>query len=285
MMLFSRRHGQKPMFKDIQRESIDVELRNGLWNCVFECYLRNYDPPPRSGSDIRGSNLEHLILVLWHEFFKLPLDHAPLAGIYTAIEFIRDRFYAFKWYEVYDLVEFVVANGPSLFSDNFRVMVNSVLERDNSAYRLVGDTIVEITSTEEIESIETAMVDRLPTRGIGAHLQQAAQHLADRKNPDYRNSIKESISAVETLCRHITGEPKATLGGAIKKLEPTIALHPALLEAFSKLYGYTSDQGGIRHSMMDEASPSFSDAKFMLVTCSAFINFVLGKCAENNITI
>jgi hypothetical protein len=57
-------------------------------------------------------------------------------------------------------------------------------------------------------------------------------------------------------------------------------LHPALRDAFSKLYGYTSNADGIRHAMMDETTLSFSDAKFMLVTCSAFINYVLGKCAE-----
>ncbi|VAX31463.1 hypothetical protein MNBD_NITROSPINAE05-986, partial [hydrothermal vent metagenome] len=46
---------------------------------------------------------------------------------------------------------------------------------------------------------------------------------------------------------------------------------------FSSLYGYTSDEGGIRHALMESENVDFNDAKFMLVVCSAFINFVLGK--------
>ena len=48
---------------------------------------------------------------------------------------------------------------------------------------------------------------------------------------------------------------------------------------------YTSDADGIRHSMLEESSLSFSDAKFMLVACSGFINYVLGRCAEDSIEI
>jgi hypothetical protein len=96
---------------------------------------------------------------------------------------------------------------------------------------------------------------------------------SDRKSPDFRNSIKESISAVETLVKIATESDKGTLGELIKKL----GVHGALEKAFSNLYGYTSDEGGIRHSLMDEPNPAFDDAKFMLVVCSAFVNFVQSK--------
>ena len=48
-------------------------------------------------------------------------------------------------------------------------------------------------------------------------------------------------------------------------------------EAFGKLYGYTSDANGIRHAG-DIGGPSstFEEAKFMLVSCSAFINYLIG---------
>jgi hypothetical protein len=39
-----------------------------------------------------------------------------------------------------------------------------------------------------------------------------------RKATDFRNSIKESISAVEAMCQILTGDDKATLGQALKKL-------------------------------------------------------------------
>ena len=46
-------------------------------------------------------------------------------------------------------------------------------------------------------------------------------------------------------------------------------------EGFVKLYGYTSDEHGIRHSMLDIPDIGFAEAKFMLVACSAFANFLI----------
>jgi len=51
-----------------------------------------------------------------------------------------------------------------------------------------------------------------------------------------------------------------------------------LKRAFTALYGYTSDSGGIRHSLLEEdIAVTMEDAKFMLVTCSAFINYLKSK--------
>ena len=190
-----------------------------------------------------------------------------------------------SWNEVYDFIEFSIQNCPEDCADSFCVACNAVLERENAAYRLVAREVTEITSPEEIDAIECAIADSSRCAGVHAHLRQALSHLSDRKSPDYRNSIKESISAVEALCQRITSDANATLGKALKAIEPQIELHPALREAFSKLYGYTSDADGIRHAMMEEPSLSHADAQFMLVVCSAFVSLVLGKCAETGLSI
>ena len=70
---------------------------------------------------------------------------------------------------------------------------------------------------------------------------------------------------------------KGTLGQLVKKLESDIGLHPASGKAFGHLYGYTSDEDGIRHSILESATVDFEDAKFFLVVCSAFANFVSFK--------
>ena len=109
--------------------------------------------------------------------------------------------------------------------------------------------------------------------------------LADRKSPDYRNSVKESISAVEAISNLIANEKKATLGQALKAIESKVSLHPALKKAFSSLYGYTSDAEGIRHALLSETNLSFEDAKFMLVSCSAFINYLISKASKAGIKL
>jgi hypothetical protein len=151
-----------------------------------------------------------------------------------------------------------------------------VLEAENSAYRYVGGKFAEITNQSDLAAVGDA-VQQSDFPGAAQHLARALVLLTDRRNPDPRNSIKESISAVESACKQIAGTPKATLEDAIKILEKRGDLHPCLKGGFSKLYAFTSDQGGIRHAMLDEPNLTKADGLFFLVTCSAFINYLKSK--------
>ena len=146
-----------------------------------------------------------------------------------------------------------------------------------SAYRFVGYKLAPVTSEEEIAAVEQAMDQDVKFGPVVTHLQTALARLADRPSPDNRNSIKESISAVEAACQIITGDPNATLGEALKK----IAVHRALGKGFSAIYGYTSDADGIRHALSDERSVDADDAKFFLVACSAFINYLIARSSRD----
>jgi hypothetical protein len=147
-----------------------------------------------------------------------------------------------------------------------------------SAWRIVGSEISKLTSEEEISAIEEALTPINQQDAVSTHLATALKHLSNRQSPDYRNSIKESISAVEALCRIITDNPKATLGKALDQLAAAgVNVHPSLKGAFDKLYGYSSDASGIRHSLSGEETLDYDDAKFMLVSCSAFVNLLRAR--------
>jgi hypothetical protein len=88
------------------------------------------------------------------------------------------------------------------------------------------------------------------------------------------------VSAVEATAQLLTGDSKATLGSALAVLEKRGHIHGALKQSLSSLYGYSSDADGIRHAMLEESILSFTDAKFMLVACTAFINYLLSKAAD-----
>ena len=180
---------------------------------------------------------------------------------------------------MYDFLEFVTNNYDRYqFKDHFIAACNKALEKEISAYRFVDGLISRITEHQEVDEIERALETALgPVR---THLRRALELLANRESPDYRNSIKESISSVESLAAFAVGAEKGTLGQLIKRLEDEIQLHPALRTAFSSLYGYTSDEGGIRHALMESENVRFEDAKFFLVVCSAFVNFVEIKIAK-----
>jgi hypothetical protein len=189
---------------------------------------------------------------------------------------------------VFDFVE-VLGDLQGNLEDSarlFRVICNHVLKRESSAYRFVGKIISPVTNEAEINAIEdAAATDHDSLRPISTHIETALRLLSDRNKPDYRNSIKESISAVESLCRVIAGE-KATLGQALKLVKEKVDLHPALEKGFSSLYGWTNDTGGIRHALSDEsAACDFEDAKYMLVSCSAFVNYLIAKAAKAGVTL
>jgi hypothetical protein len=254
---------------------MDQELRNSLWNAL-QLYVWDHVTTYGSNSFFRMNPEVHTLFVrLWLHHFKRPVDNLD-DNWPIMFSRIRQEFFNWEWHEVYDFVEFVAINYPYADGDKFINACNYYMERECSAYRFVDGLITRITDEEEISEIELAL-DKAggPVR---THLRRALELLSDRENPDYRNSIKESISAVESLTAIVLGQ-KGTLGQLIKKLEDEIGLHPALRAAFSSLYGYTSDESGIRHAIMESKAVNFEDAKFFLVACSAFANFVTAKVA------
>ncbi|WP_376891872.1 AbiJ-NTD4 domain-containing protein [Aeromonas veronii] len=279
-MLFSRRKGLTVIRDTIQKDSMDDALRYGLWNAmhlhIWEKLQYNH-----YNRTLNNANLYGLFQLYWHDYFKYPLDNLP--GYFTdAHGEIRKYFFECEWYEVYDFIEFTAQNCPGNFSKNFIIFCNHILEKELSGYRFVGEQLTDITNAEELESVDLAINTTTKYTGANKHLQTAVEYLSDRKSPDFRNSVKESISAVESICMAVSGDPKATLGAALNTIENKHNLHPAFKRALSSLYGYTSDSDGIRHALLEESTISYSDAKFMLVACSAFVNYVLGKLGETN---
>ena len=275
-MKFSQRIGKTSIKSILQVESIDDDLKNRLWNVILEYFFLKFNSYSSYG-DI--SEREEIYFIIWKEFFKQTVDTRPSEGF---DRYFRNWFfYQAKWYEIYDFLEFItkleyIRHGQ--FTQIFKNACNFALEKELSGYRIIGENISKITEDEEVKAIEEALVNTDKWKPITVHLKTALDYFADRKTPDYRNSIKESISAVEAFCRIILNNDKATLGEALSMIEKTYGLHGALKSAFSALYGYTSDSGGIRHSMTGkDIIVNFDDAKFMLVSCSAFINYLKAK--------
>ena len=140
-----------------------------------------------------------------------------------------------------------------------------------------------ITGKEEVIEINEAL--SIMFDNVNKHLEKALIFLSNRDAPDYENSIKESISAVEAMCSNILGK-HGTLGDTLKKIEKekVISIHPALKEAFLKLYGYAGDaSSGIRHAAkLGGTDSTFQEARYMLVVCAAFINYLKMNLSEPN---
>lgn len=281
MKSFSERMGLKKIRTEIQADSMDKALRNRLWN-VLDFY---YWTRGEFAYDEIYSEMQSFLNKLMHHHYKEPVDILPSKWS-QAHDLLKKRFFECEWFEVYDFIEFAGNNYPDAkANERFKKTCNDVLEKELSAYRFVGNQITKITPKEEITEIEEALAT--PLRSVRTHLEKALVLMSDRKTPDYRNSIKESISAVEAICRLIAKDEKTTLGKALDIIETKVGLHGALKRAFDSLYGYTSSAEGIRHALglLEEPSLSFEDAKFMLVSCSAFINYLVTKMGKAGIEL
>jgi len=272
---FSERIGLVKVKTEIQLDYIDEELKNSLWNIVLKYILE----PIRDKPYLSSSSYKNFIESLWFNHFKEPLDKIPY-GTSNIKSHLRDRFFSWNYFEIYDFIDFIVRIDNLPFQiDRFVDDCNYVLKRELSGYRFVNNELAPITSEIEIAGIENAIENSAINGfiGVNLHLKNALNKLSDRQNPDYRNSIKESISAVESICQQITGDSNAELGKAIKKLKEILPIHGALEQGFIKLYGYTSDGDGIRHAMMEEDNLDQEDALYMLISCSSFVNYLMVK--------
>jgi len=273
-MKFSQRKGHKPIPQPLPKDNISEELRNSLWNVLD---INIWRSNKFLWDEYHNPGIERFSRYLWFGYFKKPIDIRPDRSD-KILQLIREYFFKCAWYEVYDFLEFILAYEYDYPVEAKRVadIINYVLGEELSCYRFVNGVFTDITNSQEVEMLENALTsNEFPS--VSAHLKRALELLSDRKKPDFRNSIKESISAVESIAQIITGNPKATLGDALKTLEKSIKLHGALKEGFSKIYGYTSDEDGIRHAMLEEPNLGIEDAKYFLLTCTSFVNYLKSK--------
>ena len=282
-MRFSERYGYVKPVDVFKKGGLDKEGATALCNCFdyLDKWLNSYDVKKGYSHDRTYTYMEETI---WCFFMNKRRD--DFYG-YNSHEIVATEYLLFPnvvWYKKFDMIEFAISvlrqkskheSQLNAIIESFVDLLSATFKRLNYAYRIVNDLIIEITDDEEIKTVEEAIEQ---TSTINTHLSASLKHLSDRPNPDYRNSIKESISAVEALCREITGE--TTLGPALNKLEKSGVKVPVFLKSgFEKLYVYTNNEKtGIRHALMDDAdAPGYDEAKFMLVACSAFVNYVQGK--------
>lgn len=274
MALFSERYGYTKPSDVIIREIITPEVQNAIFNCTLQLensltfnelgYTKNFFIPIEKD--------------IWEHSFNQKIVDYKKGFI---IDFIDDS--SIIWYKKLDLLESIIETlgnycGCPPFTDtiikNYIKNLNHEFKRLNFGYCIIGNTIAEIVSEGEIKSIESALISS--ESNIRKHLNNALVLYSKRPKADYRNSIKESISAVEAISRNITGENVLNF---TKMKEKGIIIPNVLKKAFECLYGYTNDKTtGIRHALMEDTNaPQAEEALFMLVSCSAFINYLNKK--------
>lgn len=273
MARFSERYGYVTPSNVIIRECITEPIKNSI--CNWLDLLRT-----------KVGDYKEMDKFAWTYFFNKRNDEYPYSyyaynkNYGVILDCITNE--EVEWFYIFDLIEFIyyyysVHKNQTIASHfkNLSDYLNYEFKRHHYAYRLVNGRVVEVTVECEIKSIESAINDT--DKNVKTHLQTALEKLS-LSQCDYRNSIKESISAVECICREITGE--STLDKALKKLESKgVVFNSQMKKGLENLYYYTNDGStGIRHALMDDKNaPTADEAIFMLVSCSAFVNYLIKK--------
>jgi hypothetical protein len=263
------------------------EARTRLWNVFYtDFYVYNFECPDDWSGKItvaeaakrygRASQfLENIWTELWHRKVHL---YPGQEEMMQAID--RVSIGSCQWDSIFDILEEIFRQhrpGYWIIDDGEETAqkIRVALEGERTVYTFVGGRFVDRMTPDEVKSIEQVLRSQL--EAVRDHFKAAVRLLSDRKNPDYRNSIKQSISAVEAACKHLTGLQNATLGQALNELDKRRPLHPDFKESLQRLYNWTSDSAGIRHAIKDQSNVESADAQFMLVTCSAFVNYLFER--------
>ncbi|WOK08211.1 hypothetical protein RT717_06125 [Imperialibacter roseus] len=281
--LFDKRNGFEPTNMPFQIDNIDWQLRIDLWNAFFVIIYKQIDSvePYKTGPYIKFHQL------IWARYLRKPLDDFPEEDEDFKL-IIRKYIENQKWFKVYSFFEFVLRNASednTYDIESLKDLINEALRENNSGYSLLETNFIPIINENELEELinlkKSTNNSRLKL--IENHLDASIEMISKKPKPDCRNSIKESISMVEAVSRMI--EPSTqTLGKALSKLEQNQKISPELKAGFEKLYAFTNGKNGIRHALMDDESIEIEDARFFLISCSAFTNYLIQKASRSGIT-
>lgn len=174
--------------------------------------------------------------------------------------------------EFLDALQYL-ARARLLNQDNY-LLIGALLRKELIGYRFIGKagdgsaTLMPIADEAEAAQ-NVANYSALGAEGAAqVHFRLAVERL---KAGDFRGSVTESIHGVESVAKGVTGNPHATLGEALNVLSKSKPLNPALHRGLSAIYGWSSQDDGIRHAMSDEAQPvTEPEARFMISACLAF---------------
>lgn len=269
-LTFEQAEGLVPLPAQLDRKTLSKELRAKLWAFVYAEVAPQYMDMLKG----RGGQWWTILTDLHVNYHHYRIDKFNPNGI---VDRIGDLFEKGDYHKVYGWLEAVLKHNQC--PGDFGIEIQRILEECRAPYRVDDGVIWPRASVEEAEALQQANAALGASRFGGArtHLRNASSKLTQA---DYAGSVRESISAVESVARVL--ENSGDLAKALSILEQKTSLHPALKKAFLALYGYTSDEKGIRHALLseEEAEVDETDAIFFIGACASFVTYLIGKSSS-----
>ena len=293
-MKFSYRHGFDPEYnKKPIREDAPEWLRSLFFVTVLDNFLYIDGDSRITNDENKPLGIKALIERLCAENGQ-ETDHEDFDSWYC-YDALKARLQHMRWFQFYDAVEIIgdllrkrdVERGHTwgkkaledITFTSYRQKLNELFAsrnidwKMNSAGRL--ETPLPNELEQKIDETNNLLQDQFePARRH--YVKARAFALGAHKDPE--NSIKESISAIESMCR--TYYPSAsTLGEVLKLMKKENTISPMLLTVIEKFYAYTNAEPAVRHGSNKVSSVLEYDAEFVLHISAAFIRTIIQRKA------
>ena len=293
-LTFSQREGKTSLPEPMQLEHVPRKFKQLIWQAIeqeidthskkIESICALYRPWNKK---LRNKSIERILFDYRHNVQGLLANdarHESWSDMWhadTDKEWLNKLLNDSKYYEVLGFAEFIMRHETcsGTLCDN----IKSAFEQVPMAYYIQDvnelPTVIPRFSDESGEAIQQAIksIEEAGMEGATTHLSKAAKHINERQ---YSDAIADSVHAVESVARLISPKKANTLRPALNSLENAgVIKHKALKEAFSKLYGYTNDEEGIRHPLLEKDSPDvgLDEAMFMFGACASFAAYLVSK--------
>ena len=272
---FSQAHGYEEIPGPLRLGELPREARTRIWNLFFVHLDSSKATDDVFGGSWIGRGWRHVLRDVHAKFHVSALDEWD-SDFRPACKKLREYIEARPFNKVFDLIQFVLRHRQC--PPEFARKMQHTFSECRLAYRIDiarPPTIYPAATPEEGRAIADALgtLRQAGMHGSAAHLRNAAEHVSAG---DWAGSVRESIHAVESVARQLDPDAAKTAAPALSALEKRGALHPALKRALNTLYGYTSDEQGIRHALLDQSKAQVGrdEAVFMLGACAAFASYL-----------
>lgn len=272
---------------------ISNDLRRDVWDEIHKFILaKTYQEGYFNEKIYLCNDFEYIFVCVFAKICQLPKTETEI-DYYQLRDLLLSKIMEGKFNEVLDCLEIIlnelfntIDKNDKNLKDEIAILAKQIIilfDKYAAAYQLdISQNLYWFfprASKEQAEAIQQAIeaTRHGGMNGAATHLRKAGQRINER---EYADSIRESIHAVESVARKIDPNNGDSLKEALKSLENTGLLkHRALKEAFMKLYGYTSDEEGIRHSLVDQGSADvgLDEAIFMFGACASFTAYLTQK--------
>lgn len=266
---FLQAEGEEPLPSQLAIGVVSPSLRAKIWNEVHN-YLKLH-----SAASGRLMGAGNALFQDFHVNYQFGYADEYDSRGYQLTQRLKPAFTTERPTKILDATQWMLRHQH--ISPQFKARITAALVETRSAYRVVnGDTLMPIASEQDATTVVTAFKSLEPSRYDGArtHLAGASRELT---SGNFAGSVRESAQAIESVARVI--EPSGELSKALSALEAKQRMHGALKKGFLAIYGYTSDEKGIRHPLLEEgdAAVDETDALFMIGAASAFITYLIRK--------